>query len=233
MLSFIIPVHNEQQNLRPLHADLTKALGGHPGPREIIFVDDGSSDQSLSTLKDLQREDALVRVVALPEHRGQSAALWAGIESATGDVLVSLDGDRQYECQDIPRLVAALNGVDMVCAWRRYRADGWYRALSSRIANSARRFILRDSIRDSGCTLRVWKREAMKGMVRFDGFHRFMPVLLQLNGKRVKQIPVAHRPRAAGRSHYGTLGRAVRGLRDIIGVKWLHRRRVLVAREEN
>ena len=223
-LSLIIPVHNERDNLKQLHQELIAALKPYGREMEMIFVDDGSSDGSLRQLECLREKDPRVRVISLGRHLGQSAALFAGIAASRAEVLASLDADLQYDANDLMRVLKALDDADMVCAWRENRSDTPAKHISSWFANALRRKILKDDIRDAGCTLRAWKKNALDGIVPFNGFHRFLAVMVQRNGKKIQQIPVGHRRRISGKSHYGIWRRGLAGLVDTLGMLWLFKR---------
>lgn len=189
---------------------------------EIVAVDDGSSDGTRSLIA----AEPGVTLVALPRNLGQSAALYAGLLRARHEVCVMLDGDGQNDPHDIPAVVAALAAADLVCGYRVRRQDTWRRRVASRVANRIRRVILRDGIRDTGCSLKAMRRAHVGCLVPFNGMHRYLPALLGNAGLRVVEVPVNHRPRLRGVSKYTIGGRAWRGLRDLIGVAWLLSRQV-------
>jgi dolichol-phosphate mannosyltransferase len=217
-LSIIIPFYNEDENVQPLLREIQAACPG----AEIIAVDDGSSDATLARIKAMPGITAL----ALPVNLGQSAALYAGLHHAQGQVCVMLDGDGQNDPADIPALVAALAGADFACGYRRTRQDTWNRRVASRLANNIRRFFLKDQVRDTGCSLKAMRRDHVGYLIPFNGLHRYIPALLLNAGLKLVEVPVNHRPRTAGVSKYTIGGRALRGLRDIFGVSWLMARQI-------
>lgn len=224
-VSIILPIHNERDGLADLLDEIADAFVDRPW--EVVAVDDGSTDGSLEMLQDLRRRFGRLRVVALEARAGQSAALAAGFDAAAGDVLVTMDADGQNPPPDALKLLAALEGWGDYAAavgYRTHRRDSRWKRLQARVANAVRNRITGDHVRDTGCGLRAIRREALRGVPRFDGMHRFLPTLLRWAGGRVVEVPVTHRPRRHGRSKYGMWDRLGRGLRDAIGVRWLRRR---------
>lgn len=219
-ISLVLPVHNERPNLAPVLTEVEERLAGFP--HEIVAVDDGSTDGSLEELERLS-EHMPLRVVGLAVHTGQSAALAAGFEAARHSIVVTMDADGQYDPADILRLVAALRAApacDAVVGYRERRADSLGKRIQSLVANRVRDRLTGDQVRDTGCSLKAIRLEALARLPRFDGMHRFITTLIRLSGGRVLELPVAHRPRKFGKSHYG-IGRAFRGLRDAVGIRWL------------
>lgn len=223
-LSIVVPAYNEAGNLPALVAEIRAAVAGED--YEIVIVDDGSTDGTAATLRSLAAEEPALRPFRMPANRGQSAALAAGIHQARGEIVVTLDADLQNDPADIPRLIEALEGYDVVSGVRAQRNDTWLRRVSSRIANGIRRRALDDGISDVGCSLKAYRRGALEGVAPFNGWHRFLPALVQFSGARVIEIPVTHRPRRSGQSSYGVGNRLGRGIIDLLGVRWLKRRHV-------
>lgn len=217
-LSIIIPFYNEEENVEPLLREVQAACPD----AEIIAVDDGSRDGTLARIKAIPGITPLV----LPVNLGQSAALYAGLSHACGQVCVMLDGDGQNDPADIPALVTALAGADFACGYRRTRQDSWNRRVASRFANRIRRFFLNDQVRDTGCSLKAMRRDHVGYLIPFNGLHRYIPALLLNAGLTLVEIPVNHRPRTRGVSKYTIGGRALRGLRDLVGVSWLMARQI-------
>jgi glycosyltransferase involved in cell wall biosynthesis len=230
-LSVVIPIKDEQDNLRPLYQQLTQALdpllgrAGAAGLREyeILFVDDGSSDGSARILEELAGRDPRVKVVSLRRNFGQTPALKAGIDWSSGDVLVTMDGDLQNDPCDIPRLLEKLaEDYDAVFGLREKRQDKWLlRKIPSLLGNWLIRRVTGVTIKDMGCTLRALRRDLAEALPLYGEMHRFVPVLARMHGARVEQIPVRHHPRTAGVTKY-TLSRSVRVLLDLITVQFLH-----------
>jgi glycosyltransferase involved in cell wall biosynthesis len=227
-LSVVIPIKDERDNLRPLHEHLCRVLGPLcTGPAatlrsyEVIFVDDGSTDGSYPVLEQLAAEDLRVKVVRLRRNYGQTPALVAGIDHASGDVLVTMDGDRQNDPSDIPMLLARLDeGYDAVLGERDKRQDSRLRTIPSRMANWLIRKVTGVHIKDMGCTLRALRREVAEALPLYGEMHRFVPVLAQMQGARLLQVKVKHHPRVAGKTKYN-LTRTFRVLLDLITIKFL------------
>lgn len=226
-MSIVIPVHDESGNIRGLIQEI-EALPLEQA-YEIVVVDDASRDRTRDVLRELTGQvDSLV-VLEHKQNYGQSAALATGIAAARGSIVATLDGDGQNDPADIPRLLACLressnSRLRMVAGFRKKRKDSTWRILSSRIANSVRAFFLRDETPDTGCGLKVFFRSTFLELPFFDHMHRFLPALVRMRGGDVESVEVSHRPRAQGRSHYGTLGRLRVGIVDLFGVAWLRRR---------
>ena len=221
-LSVVVPVYDEEDSLDGLIAELGAALDVVGRPAEIVAVDDGSTDASFARLRALQAREPRLRIVRLARNYGQTAALAAGIEHATGALLVTCDADRQNDPADLPRLLAALtDDVDVVNGWRRERRDPWLtRRLPSQLANRVISLVIGTQLHDYGCTLRVMRAEIAKELQLYGELHRFIPALAADVGARVIEIPVNHRPRTTGRSKYG-LSRTLRVLLDLLTVKFL------------
>jgi glycosyltransferase involved in cell wall biosynthesis len=225
-LSVVIPVYNEEENLPILWRELRQMLDGLGLPAEVLFVDDGSRDRSAEIIRALREEDARVRLVRLKANAGETAATDAGFKAARGRRIVSMDADLQNDPADIPGLIAHLDRWDCVTGWRVDRAagDNWIRRLSSRVANGIRNAVSDETIQDSGCTFRAFRRECLRGLVLYRGLHRFVPTLLRMQGYRVLEVPVRHRPRRFGQSKYGVLNRAFVAFADLLVVRWMKQR---------
>jgi glycosyltransferase involved in cell wall biosynthesis len=223
-LSVVVPIHDEAESLPKLREELVAALGGFAGGVEFVLVDDGSRDASLEILRGFEREDPRVRVVALDGNHGQSAALAAGFETVRGEFTVTMDADLQNDPADIPRMLELLDEADVVNGVRVRRNDGFIRRISSRIGNGFRNWMTQESVTDVGCSLRVMRTSFLRRVHPFQGMHRFLPTLLRIEGARVIEVPVAHRPRRFGRSKYGIGNRLFVGLVDVFAVRWMQRR---------
>jgi dolichol-phosphate mannosyltransferase len=225
-ISIIVPVFDEEDNVLPLAREIARALAKEPRAFELVFVDDASRDKTWDRIQEARRLDPRVRGVRHTRNGGQSAALWTGIESTTGGIVGTLDGDLQNDPADLPRLFTELNSVDFVSGMRVDRRDNWLRRISSGIARRARKAVLGADFQDTGCALRVFKRAALDGIFPFHGWHRFLPILVQDGGATTKEVPVNHRPRVAGVSKYGVWDRVGSGIFDLIGVRWYQKRRL-------
>jgi glycosyltransferase involved in cell wall biosynthesis len=223
-LSVVIPICNERDNLAPLTAQVLKALSGHVPSFEIVYVDDGSDDGSGPLLDQLAHNYPEVRVFHFDRNYGQTAAFDAGFHQAAGELIATLDGDLQYDAQDILKLLPLAERFDLVCGWRQKRHDTLVKRLSSRIANAIRETVIHDGVRDTGCSLKIFQRHVVERIPLFEGMHRFFPALARMHGFTVTQVPVSHYPRAHGRSKYGIGNRIFKSLRDLIAVRWMQRR---------
>jgi glycosyltransferase involved in cell wall biosynthesis len=236
-ISVVIPVCNEAENVLPLAAEIAAALADRPF--EVLFVDDGSTDQTAAAVLAARAEIPQVRLLRHSFRSGQSAAVSTGVRFARAEWVATLDGDGQNDPADLPKLFAAhldpANAdVVLVQGHRTTRKDTAFRRLQSRIANGVRSRLLGDGTPDTGCGIKVMHRATYLDLPRFDHMHRFLPALFQRAGGRVVSVPVHHRPRARGTSKYGMLDRLWVGIVDIFGVMWLRRRYKpgLVVREE-
>jgi len=220
-LSIVIPFFNEEENVATVLAEVRQAQPA----AEIVAVDDGSRDATWARLTALPG----VRALRLSRNMGQSAALYHGIMAATGELIGTMDGDGQVDPADYAGLIAVLQreAVDVVVGYRATREDNWSKRAASRWANRIRTAVLHDGARDTGCPLKVFRREARAALVPFNGLHRFMPALFRGAGFTMREAPVRHRPRHGGVSKYTNWGRAWRGLYDLFGVRWLLRRRLV------
>lgn len=223
-ISIVIPFYNESENVESV---LEETRRTNP-EAEIIAVNDGSGDQTEEKIR--KRSD--VRLISPGGHLGQSAALYTGLTSAVGEVCVTMDGDGQSDPADISILVDALKDADLVCGYRKNRQDTWFRRCSSGIANLIRRMVLRDKVRDTGCTLKAMRKADIRQLIPFDGMHRYLPVFFVNAGLRIVEVAVNHRPRKHGKSKYTTFRRAMRGIHDLMGVRWLMARRIAWPKKE-
>ena len=222
-LSLVVPVYNEEENLPLLHEAIQQALTSIGKAWEVIFVDDGSRDKSLSVLETLVRQDPEhVRVVVFRRNFGQTAAITAGVDYALGDTIILLDADMQNDPADIPLLLAKLDeGYDLVSGWRKDRQDNRFtRTLPSNLANGLISQVTGVHLHDYGCTLKAYRRDALEGFRLYGEMHRFIPVFAHSVGARIAEIPVRHHPRKFGVAKYG-LERTVKVLLDLFTVKFL------------
>ena len=225
-LSVVVPVYNEEENLPVLWPELGEVLEGLHLEFEVIFVDDGSRDRSAEIIRGLRERDRRVRLVRLKTNAGETAATDAGFKAARGRMVVTMDADLQNDPHDIPALLSHLDRWDAVTGWRvdRGEGDSFVRRLSSRVANRVRNAISEETVEDSGCTFRAFRRECLRGLVLYRGFHRFIPTLLKMRGYRVIEIPVKNRPRRFGVSKYGVLNRVFVATADLFVVRWMKSR---------
>lgn len=237
-ISIIVPVYNEADNIISLIDEIVTAMS-QAEAYEIIYVDDGSNDDTAAILKQAQQNVKALRVIRHQQSCGQSAAIYTGIKAASYLCIATLDGDGQNDPADIPRMYQVLmqqrkttSNLSMVAGWRNKRHDSAWRLFSSKVANSVRSALLGDNTPDTGCGLKVFLRDEFLGLPYFDHMHRFLPALILRAGGQVISEPVNHRARAHGYSKYGTLDRLWVGITDILGVIWLQKRAKLSGAKE-
>lgn len=224
-VSLVVPVRNEAPNILPLAREIEAAFSALD-EWECIWVDDASSDDTPALLKTLDGSGAPHRVLTFSRHLGQTAALLAGWRAARFDYLASLDGDRQFDPSDIPRLLekAVRDELDMVNGVRSRRQDSWVRRISSKIAKGFRDAVTGDRVSDVGCSARVLRSEFLGAIPPLRNMHRFLPTLVRMAGGRVAEAPVSHRPRPAGESKYGIWNRLWVGIADTLAIRWMRAR---------
>ena len=220
LLSVVVPAYNERESVATLVAAVGAALRD-VCPFELLVVDDGSTDGTREALLELAKANPFLRVIALDRHHGQTCGTSAGIKAARGDVLVTIDADMQNPPSEIPKLLAQLDHADAVVGWRQKRNDSGVRRFSSRFANGIRNKITRETIRDTGCSLKAFRTAQIREVALFEGMHRFLPTLLKMHGRTVIEVPVDHKPRAAGVSKYGVWNRVFKALLDCLAVRWM------------
>ncbi len=223
-ISVVVPVFNEEGNLPILIPKLAEVLEGLDRAYEMIFVDDGSSDESRRILREMTVQYPSLRILCFRVNRGLSAALSAGMREARGGIIVTLDSDLQNDPADIPRLVGHLDRYDMATGWRQKRKDTWLKKISSKIGNGVRNLLSGENIQDSACTLRAFKKDCITEIPSFDGMHRFLSTLVKMEGYRVTEVPVSHHPRRFGRSKYNVRNRILKSSIDLLAVRWMKAR---------
>ena len=226
-LSVVVPVKDESENVAPLAREIA-GVAARDGSVELIFVDDGSSDDTAEILRSLKSELTCLRVIQHGRNLGQSRALRTGVAAARGQIIVTLDGDGQNDPADIPRLLAAYQEdprkIGLVSGVRVERQDNFSKRMASKLANGFRRKVLRDGAVDTGCGLKMFRRDAFLALPYFDHMHRYIVALMQREGFEVRFVPVNHRPRLHGKSKYGVIDRMLVGITDVFGVRWLQMR---------
>src|SRR5262245_449271 len=231
-LSVVLPVHNEEGNLPALFEELSAALASIGKRAEIVFVNDGSTDGSGAILDRFRASDPRVRVLDHDKNHGLTAALDTGFRHARGDVIAMLDADLQNPPGELEKLLARLPEADMVIGWRKDRHDSFVKRVSSKVANAYRNRRTYESVHDTGCALKVFRRDVIRRIKMFKGMHRFLPTLARMEGFRVVEVPVAHRPRPSGKSHFGVWNRVWKGLADVRAVRWMWSRRITAVATE-
>ena len=231
-ISVVVPVYNEEENLRILIPKLIGVLEDLRCSFEMIFVDDGSFDRSPKILRDMASQYPSLRVLRFKENRGLSTALVAGMREARGKKIVTLDSDLQNDPADIPKLLEYLDRYDMATGWRQRREDSWLKRISSEIGNAVRNGLTGEHIQDSACTLRAFKKECIQEIPVFNGMHRFLSTLVKMAGYRIIEVPVSHHPRKFGKSKYNIRNRMVRSFVDLLAVRWMKHRAIRYEIEE-
>jgi glycosyltransferase involved in cell wall biosynthesis len=218
-LTAVVPLYNEEGNVKELHWKIKEALESLGKPYEIIFIDDGSKDKTVENCRDLHP----LKLIEFRKNFGQTAAFDAGIKAAKGDIIITMDGDLQNDPADIKLLLSEMNkGFDVVSGWRWQRKDSFSKKLFSRVANLLRKILIQDYIHDSGCSLKAYKRECFSDVDLFGEMHRFMPAILEMQGYKVGEVKVSHRPRVHGVTKYNWQ-RAIKGFVDMISI-WFWRK---------
>lgn len=226
MYTVLIPLKDEEGNIRELIAELEPVMQQLNQPWELICIDDGSTDQTSDILKQLTATMPFLQVVTFKRNYGQSSAFAAGFRMARGEFVITLDGDRQNDPADIPKLIAEMYECDMACGSRQKRRDNWWRRIVSRSANAVRRRVCQDGMKDNNCSLKVYRASCLKQIKMYEGMHRFLPALFKIEGFRVKEIPVNHRERVRGKSKYHMLNRGINTIADLLAVLWMRKRHV-------
>jgi dolichol-phosphate mannosyltransferase len=224
--SVIVPIKNEEHNIPHLVQEVEDVMKNLKKPWELILVDDGSTDNSLNIIKSLQKTSPYIKLLSFTKNFGQSSAFHAGFKSASGDIVITLDGDLQNDPYDIPKLLSALEGHDMVCGWRQNRRDSMFKRLISRPSNIIRSRICKDQVHDTGCSLKVFKKSSLNQIKSFHGMHRFFPALFKVEGLSVTEVKVSHRARLKGESKYHLFNRSIGPILDMFAVYWMRKRRL-------
>ncbi|TYO97694.1 dolichol-phosphate mannosyltransferase [Geothermobacter ehrlichii] len=227
-ISFVIPVYNEEENLPQLWEQIARVTAHLNVDFQLLFIDDGSTDGSLDLIRDLAARHPQIGYLHLARNSGQSAALYAGFQAADGDIIVTMDADLQNDPADLPEMLRYYGEYDMVIGWRHQRQDSLSKKIASRIGNGFRNWLTNENIHDTGCSLKVMRADMLKRIKMFHGLHRFLPTLMRLEGARIKEIKVNHRPRLYGTSKYTNLRRGIEGFYDVIAVRWMQKRHLKI-----
>lgn len=222
--SVVIPVKDEENNIGELIEELEIVMNKQKKEWELICIEDGSSDNSLSILSKLKKKKPYLRIVAFEKNFGQSSAFDAGFKHAQGEFIITLDGDRQNDPKDIPNLLTFSNDYDLVCGWRIHRKDSWSKKIISHLANTVRSKLCQDSVHDTGCSLKIYRSSCLRKIKLYNGMHRFLPALFKMEGFRIKEVPVNHRKRLSGQSKYNLFNRFLSPLTDLFAIIWMRRR---------
>ena len=225
-ISIVIPVYNERENLTMLDEKISKSIKPLNKNYEVILVDDGSVDGSAELIRKLQDGNSHLRLIRFGRNYGQTAAFAAGFSKARGDIIVTMDADLQNDPADIPLLLEKINEYDVVCGWRYKRNDPWIKKLSSKIANSVRNALSEESIADTGCSLKAFRRTCFTNIKLYHGMHRFFPTLMKMEGFSVTQVKVRHYPRVHGYSKYNIRNRLLASFKDLLAIRWMKKRQI-------
>lgn len=236
-ISIVIPVFNEEENISRLSSAIHTAMANIEYSYECIFVDDGSTDESYREMKGVcakyenYKTTKLInnydfRIVRLKRNYGQTAALDAGFKASRGKYIVMIDADLQNDPFDIQLLFLEIDGYDMVCGWRYERQDPFLKIMSGRVANYVRNKLSDENIKDTGCSLKIFRRECLEKINLYDGMHRFLPTLFKMEGYLVKEVKVKHRPRVYGKSKYNIRNRIFKSFLDLLAVRWMKKRKL-------
>lgn len=231
-ISFVLPVYNEELNIENLYSEIKSVAQKLDSPYETIFVDDYSKDNSLAIIKKLSENNPDVRYISFEKNCGQSAALYAGFQHATGDIIITMDADLQNDPSDILNMIKLFGEYDMITGWRKNRKDTFSKKIASRIGNFIRNSVTKDNIHDTGCSLKIMRASMLKKIKIYRGLHRFLPALMKLEGAKIIEVPVNHRKRLHGVSKYNNLGRAIEGLYDLFAVRWMIKRHLNIRIKE-
>lgn len=224
-ISLVVPVFNEQDNVEPLVAEIVAAVTPLGLAWELWLVDDGSTDASLARIGAMCEHDPHIGFLSFQRNQGQSAAFAAGFAAASGDVVITLDADLQNDPADIPSMLDVYRqGFDMVIGWRTNRQDTQARRFVSWVGNTVRNALTRETVHDTGCSLKIMRASMARNLPMFKGMHRFLPTLMKMYGATVAEVPVNHRPRHTGQSKYGTFRRGWSASQDLLAVNWMLRR---------
>ncbi|MCK4622057.1 MAG: glycosyltransferase family 2 protein [Desulfuromonadales bacterium] len=231
-ISFVVPIYNEEENIPRLIEEIQAVAPDLSDNYEILLIDDCSTDGSLPLIRELAERIEPVRYLSFVRNCGQSAALYAGFQAATGDIIITMDADLQNDPADLRQMIKHYGDYDLVNGWRFYRQDSWSKKIASRIGNSVRNWLTRESIHDTGCSLKIMNAEMLKRIRIYKGLHRFLPTLMRLEGAKVIEVKVNHRQRLYGESKYTNLRRGVEGLYDLIAVRWMQSRQLSIEIKE-
>lgn len=224
--SVIIPLKNEEENIVDLVNELEPVMQGLNSSWELICIDDGSTDQTLNILSQLIGHKPYLRILAFDKNYGQSCAFEAGFKNARGEWVITLDGDRQNDPADIPKLLKQTPHGDLICGLRLNRKDPWHKKITSTLANFVRSRLCRDNIQDTGCSLKVYRRTCLGTIKMYKGMHRFLPALFKIEGYKILEVPVNHRERTKGKTKYNFLNRSFNTIADMLAVRWMWKRHI-------
>lgn len=230
--SVVVPLKNEEENIAELIKEIEPVMNSLQKPWELICIDDGSTDGTRAVLRSFRAEKPYIKIVAFAGNYGQSSAFDAGFRIAKGEYIITLDGDLQNDPKDIPNLLSLAENNDLVCGIRSKRMDSIVKRFISKSANAIRSRLLDDGMKDTGCSLKVYRRRCLEKIKLYHGLHRFLPALFRIEGFRCAQAPVNHRPRTKGTSKYSIFNRGFSTVSDLLAVMWMRKRRLKYAIEQ-
>lgn len=222
--SVVIPLKDEEENIEILVNELAPVMKQLNSPWELLCIDDGSTDGTVKKLQDLQIQHKELKVLAFDKNYGQSSAFDAGFRNAQGEFVITMDGDLQNDPKDIPALVKHVDDYDLICGYRHNRKDPFTKKITSFFANKVRGKLCADHMKDTGCSLKVYRKDCFEKIKLFDGMHRFLPALFKNEQFRVTEVPVNHRPRQHGKTKYNFLNRSFNTISDMLAVRWMRSR---------
>ncbi len=231
-ISFVVPIYNEEENIPKLVEEIQAVAPDLSSDYEILLVDDCSSDGSLAIIRQLTEQNQRLRYLSFARNCGQSAALYAGFQAATGDVIITLDADLQNDPADLRQMYQHYGEFDMVNGWRFNRQDSLSKKLASKIGNVVRNWLTKETIHDTGCSLKIMNAQMLKRVRIYKGLHRFLPTLLRMEGAKVIEVKVNHRHRMFGVSKYTNLQRGIEGFYDLIAIRWMQSRHLTIEVKE-
>lgn len=222
--SVVIPLKDEESNVKELIEELEPVMSSLQAPWELICIDDGSTDKTPIILQQLQQTRPHMRILSFARNFGQSSAFDAGFKAATGEFVITMDGDLQNDPKDIPKLIESIGSCDMVCGERVNRKDPINKKIISSAANFIRSRVCEDGVSDTGCSLKLYRRESLRQIPLYEGMHRFLPALFLIHGFSITQVPVNHRERVKGKTKYNLLNRSLNTVVDMWAVRWMKKR---------
>ena len=231
-ISFVVPIYNEEENIPKLTEEIQAVAPDLSTNYEILLVDDCSSDGSLTIIRELAEQNKQIRYISFACNCGQSAALYAGFQAASGDVIITLDADLQNDPADLRQMYKHYGEFDMVNGWRFNRQDTLSKKIASKIGNFVRNWMTKETIHDTGCSLKIMNAQMLKQVRIYKGLHRFLPTLMRMEGAKVVEVKVNHRHRMFGESKYTNLQRGIEGLYDLIAVRWMQSRHLTIEVKE-
>lgn len=231
-ISFVIPIYNEEENIPKLIEEIQSVAPALSEDHEILLVDDCSTDRSLEIIRTLSETIETLHYLSFAQNCGQSAALYAGFQAASGDVIITMDADLQNDPADLPQMMKHYGEFDMINGWRFDRQDTWSKKIASKIGNGFRNWLTKETIHDTGCSLKIMNAELLKKIRMYKGLHRFLPTLMRLEGAKIIEVKVNHRQRLFGESKYTNFRRGIEGFYDVIAMRWMQSRHLKIEVKE-